>query len=139
MVYINEDNQNGNIISFYNDVFIKKTELKDFIVSSFTDSNSRNINAQRNSKKNIVLMSPIKAIIPKELMFKGQGNNYKNKGNITPQTHLLYAYNESPILKYEVNSFKGKGKIPLNFEEQSKVMVERENKKYGGSNEPSTS
>ena len=119
-VYINEDNQDGTIISFYNDVFIKRTELKDFIVGSFTDSNNRNINAQKNSKKNIVLMSPLKAIIPKELMFKGQGNNHnisKAKGSITPQTQLLYAYNESPILKYEVNSFKGplKTKKALNF------------------------
>lgn len=68
-------------------------------------------------------MSPLKAIIPKQISFKGQGNNFnlgKNKGNITPQTQLLYAYNESPILKYEVNSFRGplKSKKTLNFEEE---------------------
>lgn len=31
----------------------------------------------------------------------------KNKNNnMTPQTQLLYAYNQSPILKYDTKTFK---------------------------------
>ena len=62
-------------------------------------------------------MSPLKGIIPKEINFKGKINN-RGKGNTTPQTQLLYAYNESPLLKYEVNSFKPlkNRKKELNYE-----------------------
>lgn len=85
---------------------------------SFSDSHSA-FCQHKNNKKNVVLLSPLKAIIPKEISFKGHNAN-KNKGNMTPQTQLLYAYNESPILKYEVNAFRGplKSKKTLNFEEE---------------------
>lgn len=64
-------------------------------------------------------MSPLKAIIPKEINFKSK-NNPKLKGNMTPQTQLLIAYNESPIMKYEPHTFKGplKAKKVLNYEEE---------------------
>jgi len=52
-----------------------------------------------NSKKNALLMSPLKTIIPKDINFR-QKPKVLRKGNVTPQPQLLYAYNESPILKY---------------------------------------
>lgn len=52
-----------------------------------------------NSKKNSILMSPMKNIIPKQINFKSKnmmGNNpnnrNKNPASMTPQTQLLYAY-----------------------------------------------
>ena len=38
-------------------------------------------------------------IIPKDINFR-QKPKVLRKGNVTPQPQLLYAYNESPILKY---------------------------------------
>jgi hypothetical protein len=83
--------------------------LKEFI------ANTRNgtVNGgNKNNKKNTLLMSPMKAIIPKD-SFKAKTNivnnpNAKNRNNnnMTPQTQLLFAYNESPMMKYEVNSFR---------------------------------
>lgn len=55
-------------------------------------------------------MSPLKAIIPKDINFR-QKPKIVVKGNITPQPQALYAYNESPILKYELNAFKGKNNL----------------------------
>ena len=69
-------------------------------------------------------MSPLKAIIPKQINCKSKnfaGNTTnatnKNKNGMTPQTQLLYAYSESPILKYEVNTFNKpiKSKKVLNY------------------------
>lgn len=70
-------------------------------------------------------MSPLKAIIPKQINCKSKNfvNNVsvanKNKNGMTPQTQLLYAYSESPILKYEVNTFNKpiKSKKVLNYSE----------------------
>ena len=56
-------------------------------------------------------MSPLKTIIPKDINFRQKPKPTIGKGNITPQPQLLYAYNESPILKYELHSFKGKGNL----------------------------
>lgn len=87
--------------------------------------NSSNSMINKNNKKNALLMSPLKAIIPKDTFkLKNIGNNSNNlngkgrNGQMTPQTQLLFAYNESPILKYEVNTFKGplKSKKVLTFE-----------------------
>lgn len=46
---------------------------------------------------------------------------------MTPQSQLLFAYNESPILKYEVNAFKGplKNKKILNFDELEENLKNR--------------
>jgi hypothetical protein len=71
-------------------------------------------------------MSPLKSIIPKEIICKSKqfnniANNVNNKtkNGMTPQTQLLYAYSESPILKYEVNNFNKtiKSKKIINFSE----------------------
>lgn len=70
-------------------------------------------------------MSPMKAIIPKD-SFKAKTNivnnpNAKNRNNnnMTPQTQLLFAYNESPMMKYEVNSFRAplKSKKVLQYQD----------------------
>ncbi len=90
--------------------------VKEILTSKKYSSNT-NLASSKISKKNSLLMSPLKAIIPKEVGYKNK-NQANNKNGITPQTQLLYAYNESPILKYEVNSFKGKLKSTkvINFE-----------------------
>lgn len=53
-----------------------------------------------------VLQSPLRAVIPKELSFNKIQHNIK-KAHKTPQTQQLYAYNESPLLKHDMNAFKG--------------------------------
>ncbi len=52
------------------------------------------------------------------------GNGKTKNNGLTPQTELLYAYNESPILKYEVNTFKPalKSKRVLDYGEKSKKV-----------------
>lgn len=56
------------------------------------------MSAKNNAKKNTLLMSPMKAIIPQSFTFKpakpSYGNNgaQKTKNGFTPQTQLLYAY-----------------------------------------------
>lgn len=67
-----------------------------------------------------ILQSPLRAIIPKELSFNKIPNQAK-KASKTPQTNLLYAYNESPILKYEMNAFKGtalQSRKVINFDKE---------------------
>lgn len=44
-------------------------------------------------------MSPLKTIIPRDINFKHKPKMHNGKSNVTPQPQLLYAYNESPILK----------------------------------------
>jgi aspartyl/asparaginyl-tRNA synthetase len=54
-------------------------------------------------------------------------NNIK-KGGKTPQTQLLYAYTESPILKYEMNAFKGtalQSRKVINFDEEEKLLKKK--------------
>lgn len=96
--------------------------MKDFIVNNRNNGPSNSM--IKNNKKNALLMSPLKAIIPKDTFkLKNIANNLNNmngkgrNGQMTPQTQLLWAYNESPILKYEVNTFKGplKSKKILTF------------------------
>ena len=38
-------------------------------------------------------MSPLKTIIPKDINFKNKPKVMPGKSNVTPQPHLLYAYN----------------------------------------------
>ena len=130
-VYMSEDEPPCDIINFYNKVFLQaeKTEkLKDFITNVRNAANNGNANGMQNAnkanKKNTLLMSPMKAIIPKD-SFKAKttlmnnGNTKGRNNNLTPQTQLLFAYNESPILKYEVNTFKAplKSKKVLHYED----------------------
>jgi hypothetical protein len=59
-------------------------------------------------KKNLVLQSPLKNVIPKDLG-RNQKKGLSGKSIMTPQTQLLYAYNESPLLRPDYShSFKGK-------------------------------
>lgn len=74
-------------------------------------------------------MSPLKTIIPKDINFKQKPKVLAGKSNVTPQPHLLYAYNESPLLKYELHSFKPKGdmksKRVLDFDLEETVTKPR--------------
>lgn len=122
-VWVGEGQPELDIISFYNKVYIKNNKIKDFITHLRTNGNVDN----KNNKKNTLLMSPMKAIIPRQINFKSKANinanNAKGKNNgLTPQTQLLYAYNESPILKYEVNTFKPplKSKRILDYAQKGK-------------------
>ena len=54
----------------------------------------------------------MKCIVPK--MNYTQKPTANKNNSMTPQTQLLYAYNESPILKYQTKTFK--------HELKSKVM-----------------
>jgi hypothetical protein len=54
-------------------------------------------------------MSPLKEIIPRDINFKQKSK--VAKGAMTPQTQLLYAYNESPLLKNNLQSFKPKANL----------------------------
>lgn len=135
-VYMSEEEPPNDIITFYNQMFLKFDKLKDFISNLRSNSSSTtalNNVASKNNKKNTLLMSPMKAIIPKDIPFKSKTNavnnaNVKGKNNnMTPQTQLLFAYNESPILKYEVNTFKGplKSKKVLHYEDEEEKMKNR--------------
>lgn len=117
-VYVGEGEAPKDVIKFYNDVYIKTNEIKEYILSL-----RRGNQARHNSKKNPILMSPMKAIIPKEINFRPK--NRQLKGNITPNTQLLVAYNESPFMKYDhQNSFKGplKSKKLINFDEEEEKV-----------------
>jgi len=46
----------------------------------------------QNKKKNDLIASPLRDIIPSNINFK-QKQKIAGKGNVTPQTQLLYAYN----------------------------------------------
>lgn len=123
-VYINENEKPLDIIKFYNSYFLTEN-LKKYI-QTLHDGHQTN----RNKKKNDLLASPLKAIIPSNINFKQkQKVNQNLKGNITPQTQLLYAYNESPILKYEMHSFKSRGNMKskrvLDFEKEEEVTKPR--------------
>lgn len=63
-VYISEEEQPNGIIAFYNSIFIRSEDLKEFIRLNGANHNSTN-NTKNNTKKNTLLMSPLKAIIPK--------------------------------------------------------------------------
>lgn len=121
-MYISDEDSPMDIITFYNQVFLKKVPLKEIIANIRNGTSSTtalNNVTNKNSKKNTLLMSPMKAIIPKDLNFKTKNlQNGKGKNNnLTPQNQFLYAYNESPLLKYDVSSFKAplKSKKVLNY------------------------
>ena len=83
-----------DIIKFYNSVFI--VNMKNFI----SMLKEKGLNTSKiASRKHSILQSPLKGIIPREINFK-QSKNVMNKHHMTPQTQLLYAYNESPLLKH---------------------------------------
>ena len=85
-VYVAPDQPDVDIITFYNKIFIQNPKVKDFITNIRTNANTEN----KNAKKNTLLMSPMKAIIPREINFKSKNNmngNGKGKNNgLTPQT-----------------------------------------------------
>ena len=114
-VFISDNERSLDIIKFYNQYFLTDG-LKKFI-QALHEGNQVN----KNKKKNDLLASPLKAIIPNNINFK-QKQKITGKGNVTPQTQLLYAYNESPILKYEMHEFKGRGNMKskrvLDFEKE---------------------
>ena len=93
-MYIGDNEKPLDIIKFYNQYYLSTENLKKFIQSIHDGYNVKN------NKKNTLLMSPLKTIIPKDINFRQKPKPTVGKGNITPQPQLLYAYNESPILKY---------------------------------------
>jgi hypothetical protein len=92
-VYIDEHEKPSDIIRFYNQYYLRTEELKKFIQTLYDG------HPVKNNKKNSLLMSPLKTIIPRDINFKLKQKLQTGKGNVTPQPQLLYAYNESPILK----------------------------------------
>lgn len=109
-VYLND--QRVDIIKFYNSVFIGM--MRTFI-TSVKDNQPMHHKAGAP-----ILQSPLRVIIPKELSFNKIPSQAK-KAPKTPQTNLLYAYNESPILKYEMNAFKGtalQSRKVINFDQE---------------------
>jgi hypothetical protein len=88
------DDKYDDIITFYNQIFIQNEKFKEFI-TNIRNNNGNNLsasNVNKNSKKNAVMNSPLKLIIPK-LNFKQKNNPGTKNNSMTPQTQLLYAYN----------------------------------------------
>ncbi|KAM3140311.1 hypothetical protein pb186bvf_007667 [Paramecium bursaria] len=89
-VYINYDTM-GDIVQYYNQIFIP--QVKQFLVKMTQEIKLTNIpqsplinkNPALNNK---ILASPLRDVLPRVLM--------------TPSTQLLYAYQESPLLKQPV-------------------------------------
>ena len=108
-----ENTEPVDIIKFYNSVFIAR--LKGF--TKFLQERSQGNNVFQD-RKNLVLQSPLKTIIPKD-MNKVQKKTMMNKNVMTPQTSLLYAYHESPLLRNDFHhNFKGNiTKTNLDLEE----------------------
>lgn len=97
------DDDPVDIIKFYNSVFIAR--LKKFTKVLQEKGNGGSIHHDR---KNAVLQSPLKNIIPKDLN-RNLKKGLSGKSIMTPQTQLLYAYNESPLLRPDYShNFKGK-------------------------------
>ncbi|KRW99451.1 Cyclin-like protein [Pseudocohnilembus persalinus] len=133
------ENQKGDIITYYNQVFIQK--IKSYIISKKQEFQQENNQQSRPStpgcitgkyqslqqySKNPVLntqilQSPLKMMIPSNLQNVRKSLN-KLPGHMTPQTQMLYAYNESPLLKMgkQNNRFSNlQSKKMINFDELS--------------------
>lgn len=85
------EDKRADIIKFYNTEFINIGNLREFI-----SSNKENM-GEKFQGGNAVLQSPLRAIIPKGISFNKV--QQQKKGGKTPQTNLLYAYTESPMIQ----------------------------------------
>lgn len=115
--YVNQEKR-VDIIKFYNSVFIGIGNIKPFITSAKENGGVQLKGAS-------FLQSPLRAIIPKELSFN---KLQQKKGPKTPQTNLLYAYTESPMLKCELNTVKTtalNSRKVINFDEEEKLLKRR--------------
>ena len=91
---INHQGAEINLVSYYNEVFIK--HVKGYIVGLKAAPHHH----QPNHHQNALLMSPLKEILPRDI------NKKKRKTNKDGNTNLLMACSDSPLLKHEPISFK---------------------------------
>lgn len=115
------EDQRVDIIKFYNSAFI--VHMRAF-VTGLKESQP----VHHNKAGAPILQSPLRAIIPKELSFNKIPSQANKKASKTPQTNLLYAYNESPILKYEMNAFKGtalQSRKVINFDKEEELLKKK--------------
>lgn len=103
--------QKGDIITFYNQLFI--STIKSFIMN-FNKKSSKNFNekSQTPSIKNPLISkkimdSPLSVVLPSGLQSMKKNLNPKNS-IMTPKTHMLYAFSESPLMKIPENNLKKK-------------------------------
>ncbi|CAD8085560.1 unnamed protein product [Paramecium primaurelia] len=101
--YISNDSM-GDIVSYYNQSFIP--QIKSFMLQMSTEIKSNNVpqspmNNKNPALNNKILDSPLRDIIPRQ---QTQFTNLQSQhaGLMTPATQLLYAYQESPLLKQQV-------------------------------------
>lgn len=121
--------QKGDIITFYNQLFI--STIKSFIMN-LNKKSSKNFNekSQTPSIKNPLISkkimdSPISVVLPSGLQSMKKNLNPKNS-IMTPKTHMLYAFSESPLMKIPENNLKKKTVI------HSKKLINFEEPIYGG-------
>lgn len=126
-------NQKVDIITFYNNVFIStmkafiginKTSLKAFKDKSQTPQ----IKNPLISKK--IIDTPLSSVLPSGFQNLRKIGNEKNP-IMTPKTHMLYAFAESPLMKISENNVKKNLKINIS----SKKLIDFEESRNGGKNE----
>ena len=128
------NNQNGDIITFYNNVFI--STMKSFIVTLNKKSiKSINDKSQTPQIKNPLISrkiidSPLASVLPSGLQHIKKTGNQKNP-IMTPKTHMLYAFAESPLMKINDNNLKNTLKSTIH----SKKLIDFEETHNGGKNE----
>ena len=84
-----EDQSPVDIIKFYNNVFIVKMKRFTRILAEKGQGTIH----QTPGRKNIIMQSPLKSIIPRQLNNRQNKKTIGGKSNLTPHSNLLYAYN----------------------------------------------
>ncbi|CAK86358.1 unnamed protein product (macronuclear) [Paramecium tetraurelia] len=101
--YISNDSM-GDIVSYYNQSFIP--QIKSFMLQMSHEIKSNNVpqspmNNKNPALNNKILDSPLRDILPRQQNFTTNLQS-QHAGLMTPATQLLYAYQESPLLKQQV-------------------------------------
>ncbi|CAD8094483.1 unnamed protein product [Paramecium sonneborni] len=100
--YISNDSM-GDIVSYYNQSFIP--QIKSFMLQMSNEIKSNSVpqspmNNKNPALNNKILDSPLRDILPRQQTFT-QNFQSQPAGLMTPATQLLYAYQESPLLKQQ--------------------------------------
>ncbi len=127
------NNQKGDIITFYNNIFI--STMKSFIVTLNKKTiKTTNEKSQTPLIKNPLISkkmmdSPLSSVLPSGLQNMKKSINQKNS-IMTPKTHMLYAFAESPLMKLnDVHLKNAKTNV------QSKKLINFEESMNGGKKE----